>query len=191
MDTVSFTQMKDGTKEDYLLLKSFELEYAKSSYRAILMALEGLKEGLLGYKITRYEHSLQTATRAYRDNASDDMIIGCLLHDIGDIHAPFNHAQAAGAIIKPFVSEKVYWIVSHHDIFQKYYFVHHYGGDRDERLGYQDHPFYQDTIDFCENWDQASFDPSYKSHSLDFFLPIFDGLFTESVKLESGALKNS
>ena len=188
MDTVSFTQMKDGTAKDYQLLKSCELEYAESSFKAIIAALEILKEGLLGYKITRYEHSLQTATRAYRDNASDDMILGCLLHDIGDIHAPFNHAQAAGAIVKPFVSEKVHWIVAHHDIFQKYYFIHHYGGDPHERLKYKDHPYYQDTVDFCENWDQASFDPSYQSMPLNFFMPLFKSLYDKRVQLETGLL---
>ena len=34
------------------------------------------------------------------------MIVGALLHDIGDELAPLNHSEYAAAIIKPYVSQK-------------------------------------------------------------------------------------
>ena len=47
-----------------------------------------LDDTLEGYKVTRLEHSLQTATRALNDKADDEMIVAALFHDIGDELAP-------------------------------------------------------------------------------------------------------
>ena len=106
MKKVKFTQMKDGTKEDYLFLNKYEKQYIKNITDRILEFMSGLSNALEGYQITRLEHSLQTATRALNDNADDEMIVGALLHDIGDELAPLNHSEYAAAIIKPYVSEK-------------------------------------------------------------------------------------
>jgi len=43
---------------------------------------------------------------------------------------------------------------------------------------YKDHKYYKDTLEFCENWDQASFDPNYKSLSLKDFNPIVKKIFS-------------
>ena len=66
MEQVSFTAMKDGTKEDYEFLTEHETEYTKGTADRLLHALEHLDEGLSGYKITRLGHSVQSATRAWR-----------------------------------------------------------------------------------------------------------------------------
>ena len=84
----------------------------------------------------------------------------------------------AAAILRPFVSERLYWIVKHHGIFQMYYYAHHLGGDRDTRERFKDHPWYQDAIDFCHNYDQNCFDPDYDSEPLEFFEPILRRVIT-------------
>ena len=126
----------------------------------------------------RLEHSLQTATRAKNDKASEEMIVASLLHDIGDELAPTNHAECAAAILKPYVSEKTHWIIEKHGEFQMYYYAHHLGKNKNQRDKYKDHKYYQDTVDFCENWDQASFDPNYKSMSLEDFTPMVKKIFS-------------
>ena len=65
--------MKNGSKEDYLLLDKYEQKYIDGTADRILKFMYGLNSTLEGYKITRLEHSLQTATRALNDNASEDM----------------------------------------------------------------------------------------------------------------------
>ena len=89
MNKVKFTKMKDGSKEEYLLLDKFEQKYINDTADRILKFMSGLNSTLEGYKITRLEHSLQTATRAMNDKASEEMIVAALLHDIG--HGPFSH----------------------------------------------------------------------------------------------------
>ena len=178
MKTVKFIEMKNGSKEDYLLLDKYEQKYIAGTADRILKFMSGLNSTLEGYKITRLEHSLQTATRALKDKASEEMIVAALLHDIGDELAPLNHAEYAATVLKPYVSEKTHWVVEKHGEFQMYYYAHHLGKDKNQRNKYKDHKFYNETLNFCENWDQASFDPNYKSLSLQDFEPFVRKIFS-------------
>ena len=64
-DKVSFTQMKDGNYEDYQLLKKLEKPYLSLTASRIIDELKRQGETTLeGYRITRLDHGLQSATRA-------------------------------------------------------------------------------------------------------------------------------
>ena len=171
VEKVKFKQMKEGSKEDYLLLNKLEKKFIEGTADRVLKTMQGLTSSLVGYQINRLEHSLQTATRALKEKASDEMIVAALLHDIGDELAPNNHAEFAAAILKPYVSEKTAWIVEKHGIFQMYYYAHHLGFNKNERDKYKGHKYYPATAEFCEKWDQISFDPNYKSLLLKEFEP--------------------
>ena len=172
MKKVNFTEMKNGSKEDYELLEKYEKNFERKTADRLLKYLASQTTTLEGYQITRLEHSLQAATRAYKNGESEEMVVATLLHDIGDDLAPMNHSQYAASIIRPYVSEKTYWIILHHGLFQTYYSAHHLGGDRNARDKFKNHKYYQDTVDFCEKYDQSSFDPNYKSMSLEDFEPM-------------------
>jgi predicted HD phosphohydrolase len=174
---VRFTQMKDGTREDYELLELHERDYLRTLPERILGAVRALEIGLGGYPVTRLEHSLQAATRAKRAGADTEMIVAALIHDMGDDVAPFNHAGIAAAVLRPYVRPEVTWIVEQHGLFQSYYYLHHLGGDREGREQYRDHRWYQACKDFCANWDQSSFDPSYRSEPLESFVPLVREIF--------------
>ena len=180
MKEVNFIQMKDGTKEDYLLLNEHEKKYIEGTADRLIKFMSGLSNTLEGYQITRLEHSLQTATRALNDKADDEMIVAALFHDIGDELAPLNHSEYAGTVLKPYVSEKTHWIIEKHGEFQMYYYAHHLGGNRNEKDKYKGHKYYKDTVDFCENWDQKSFDPNYKSLTLKDFEPYVKKIFSRT-----------
>ena len=177
MKKVNFTEMKNGSKEDYELLEKYEKNFERKTADRLLKYLASQTTTLEGYQITRLEHSLQAATRAYKNGESEEMVVATLLHDIGDDLAPMNLSQYAASIIRPYVSEKTYWIILHHGLFQTYYSAHHLGGDRNARDKFKDHKYYQDTVDFCEKYDQSSFDPNYKSMSLEDFEPMVKKIF--------------
>ena len=181
MKKVSFTEMKNGTKKDYIFLDKHEKNFASKTADRLLNFMSRLTETLEGYQISRLEHSLQSATRAYNNGETEEMIVAALLHDIGDGLAVFNHSQFAASILRPYVSEKVYWIVKHHGVFQNYYYAHHIGKDRNARDRYKDSPYYQATVDFCEKWDQASFDPNYESFPLEYFEPMVKRIFAKPI----------
>ncbi len=178
MDEVSFRRMDEGTREDYLLLQRLEKPHHAAVGQRVLRELARQGEELLdGYKISRLEHALQTATRALRDGADDDWVVAALTHDIGDGLAPQNHDRFAAEMLRPFVREECTWVVEHHGTFQLVYYGQHYGWDQFEREKYRDSRFYQSCVDFCARWDQASFDPDYVSEPLEFFAPIVERVF--------------
>lgn len=173
----TYTRMADGTQEDYLVLREHSKPLLNKVADHALTLLLGLQESYPGNLIDRYQHSLQTATRAFRDGAEEEIVVAALLHDIGDLLAPANHAALAADILQPYVSASTYWIVKHHGIFQGYYFWHHIGRDRNAREKFRGHPYFERTAEFCHNWDQESFDPNYDTLPLTFFEPMVHRIF--------------
>ncbi|WP_107676452.1 HD domain-containing protein [Agrobacterium sp. LAD9] len=169
--------MKDGDREDYQFLTAHEREYASHTADRLLVAMKDLDASLSGYQVTRLEHSLQSATRAWKAGADIDWVVAALLHDIGDIYAPYNHDEYAAAIIRPFVREQCAWVVEKHGDFQLLYYGEHVGANPLKREAYRDSPYFQDCADFCELWDQSSFDPHYDYKSLEFFADMVREVF--------------
>lgn len=176
--TVSFRQMKDGTREDYALLAQAEEAYLAALPDRLLGALARLEHSYEGYAVSRLGHSLQAATRAHRDAADEELVVAALLHDIGDDLAPCNHGALAAAILEPYVRREVTWIVAQHGLFQSYYYAHHLGGDRHARERLRGHPWFDACEHFCAAWDQSSFDPGYPAEPLAFFAPMVRRIFT-------------
>ena len=179
MNNVSFTKMAHGTAEEYRFLDVLEKQYIEGLADRLLEKLRHTEHTLSGYQVSRLEHALQSATRALRNSEPDEMIVAALLHDIGDDLAPHSHSEYAAAVLRPYVSEKTYWIIKHHGLFQMYYYVHHLGGDRHARERHKNHRWYQDAIYFVENYDQNCFDPSYDSEPLVTFEPLLRSVFAQ------------
>lgn len=180
MDHVKFTQMKDGDKEDYDFLTHHEIEHTKGTADRLLAALVDLDEGLSGYQISRLGHSLQSATRAWRDGAGVDWVVSALLHDIGDIYAPYNHDEYAASILRPFVREQCAWVVEKHGDFQLAYYGQHVGANPNKRDTFAGHIYFEDCVKFCELWDQTSFDPDYDTLPITFFTDITRAVFART-----------
>ena len=174
LETVSFTRMENGTREEYLFLSRHEEAAIQGVPARLMDALKMLDGSLEGYRVSRLEHSLQSATRAYEAGEDEEMIVAALFHDIGDVLAPASHSEMAAAILRPYVSDRVYWIIKHHGLFQSYYYAHHFDQDRNARDRHKDHQWYQDCVDFCANYDQNCFDPDYPSKPLEFFRPMVE-----------------
>jgi predicted HD phosphohydrolase len=188
METVGFVHMADGTAEDYALLDRVQEPYNLAVADRLLVALDGLKASLAGYQVSRYEHSLQSATRALRDGRSEEYVVAALLHDIGDELAPWTHGEMTAAIMKPFIAPDICWVVKHHGLFQMYYYAHYSGGDRNARDRFKDHPCYDATVEFCELYDQNCFDPAFESLPVEEFEPMVQRVFSEPRWLDDSAL---
>jgi predicted HD phosphohydrolase len=180
MNVASFTRMEDGTREDFQFIsRQFHAHVADTLVDNLFVNLKRMQGPTLGYKIDRYQHSLQSATRALRDQASEELVVAALLHDVGDVIAPENHSEVAAAILRPYVSEETWWIVKHHGVFQGYYFWEHIDLDPNSRERYRGQEHFQACADFCEKWDQNCFDPDYDSLPLETFEPMVRRVFAE------------
>jgi len=178
MNTIAtYTAMATATAEDYRIEAEICADYHKQLPERLLAQLEGLQHVYRSNRVDRYQHSLQTATRAWRDGASEEMVVAALFHDIGDVLTPDNHAPIAAELLKPYVGPDTYWIIKHHDIFQGYFFWHHWGRDRNAREQFRDHPLYERAVYFSEVWDQASFDPDYDTLPISEFFPLVKRIF--------------
>lgn len=177
MQTVSYRHMADMTQEDAELLIADQNEEAQELPDRILDSVRQLKEFQGPVLVSRYEHSLQSATRAHQAGEDEEYVVAALIHDIGDHLAPYSHGEYVAAIMKPYISERICWIVQRHPLFQAYYYAHHMGGDRNARDAYADHEWYDDCVKFCAEYDQNCFDPEFESLPLEFFEPMVRRVF--------------
>ena len=175
--TVSFTSMAAGTVADYALLDELAAPYIASTGERALDYLESLAEGLLGYQVDRYQHSLQTASRALRAGEGEEVVVAALLHDIGDALAPENHAELGAAVLRPYVARHITWMVAQHGLFQGYYYFDKIGQDPNAREQHRGHPAFDLTVRFCADYDQPSFDPAYDTLPIDPFVPLVERVF--------------
>ena len=176
-----FHSMELCTKDDWRIINRAMKPFIAELPDRVLAHLKMLQGDCGGFAIDRFDHCLQTATRAHRDGRDEEYVVCALLHDIGDLLGPRNHAEVAAVILKPFVSEQNYWMVEKHAIFQGYYFFHHLGLDRNMRDEFEGHPWYDYVADFCREYDGPAFDPKYKHMPLDEFEPMVRRVLT-SVK---------
>jgi predicted HD phosphohydrolase len=175
--SASFTDMSESTREDWEIIMKEQIAFAPGGGKRVLDHLRLLDGDFGGFPVDRLTHCLQTATRAHRDGRSEDYVVMALIHDIGDTLGAFNHPDIAAAIIKPFVSEELHWIVVHHGIFQGVNFFHHIGLDRDMREQFRGHEHFAATEEFIDKYDCPAFDPDYDTLPLEFFEPMVMKLF--------------
>mmetsp|Transcript_16476 Transcript_16476/g.25583 ORF Transcript_16476/g.25583 Transcript_16476/m.25583 type:complete len:184 (-) Transcript_16476:143-694(-) len=166
----------------------------------------------IGFPVDMYTHSLQAATRAKRAGASDEIVVVALLHDVGELMSPVNHGDVAAGILRPYISRKAHWALANHEVFQGYYYFHHYGMDRHRRdqlegsggsgsglssvelAGSAPDGAWELCQQFCEDYDMPSFDPEYKCMDLEEFVPAMERVFArkpfwdEPTNLKAGAV---
>jgi len=174
----AFHAMTEGTKEDWDKIAVGAIELAAGLPDRVLAHLRLLGGDYGGFAVDRLVHSLQTATRAHRADRDDEYVFCALIHDIGDVLGPLNHADVAAAVVKPFVSEQNHWMVEKHAIFQGYYFFHHLGLDPDMREQFRGHEWFDYTAEFCQDYDQVAFDPGYDTLPLGHFEPLVRQVMT-------------
>ena len=176
-EQAKFPAMTEASQDDWRIIATANMAYQRNHADRVLDHLRLLDGDNGGFPVDRLTHSLQTATRAHRAGESEDYVVCALLHDIGDTLGSANHPDIAAAILKPYVSADLHWMVEQHGIFQGYYYFHHLGLDRDIRERFRGHPMFEATARFCEVYDQNSFDPAYDTMPLEAFEPMMQRVF--------------
>lgn len=174
----TFTRMDQSSAEDWQIIMGNLQHHAETTVAdRVLDQLAHLEGDHGGFAVDRLTHSLQTAHLAEADGRDEEYIACSLLHDIGDVLAPFNHPEIAAAILKPYVAPENHWMVQHHGTVQGYYFWHHIGLDRNARDELMDHEYYPHTEEFCAKYDMPAFDPDGTTPPLSHFEPLVRALF--------------
>ena len=172
VDKATYSSMETSTASDWAIYRAkIPATLARMPDR-LTQLLQDLATVDDGAPINGCDHSLQSATLAYKDDADDETVFMALFHDIGTLVSQSNHSEVSAAILKPYLSERGHWIIKHHGIFQGYYYFHHFDQDRNARDSYKDNPYYDACAEWCDRYDQRAFSSTYPSKSLDFFRPL-------------------
>jgi predicted HD phosphohydrolase len=166
---MTFTRMDRSTKADWDQIAHESVEAWSLVPDRILELLRSLAETTTGFAVDQLEHALQTATRAERAGADDDVVVAALCHDIGKAISEPNHPAVAAALLAPYVREEVAWMIAVHQDFQGRHYYGHFGGDPDAREQYRGHPAFALAERFADEWDQVAFDPDYDTLPLEHF----------------------
>jgi predicted HD phosphohydrolase len=168
----AFTSLDQATADDYALIRAHDVRFDAGQTERLLAMLQALADAGTGLPVSRLEHCLQTATRAHQAGEAEAYVVAALMHDVGELYCPHNHAELAATLLRPYVSEELHFILLHHTLFQGYHFWHVLGGDRHARDVWRGHPAFEPTARFCERYDQVSFDPHFASMPLTAFEPM-------------------
>ncbi len=178
-----FTRMDNSTKKDWEHIANEHMPHIQDMPNRIIKMLRELMYIRGGFAVHQLEHCLQTATLAKRDNADDEMILLCLIHDIGKVISVLGHGEIAAEIVKPYVSDDTYNILKYHQDFQGKHYYHYQGKPRDLRNKYKNEKWYDKCVKFTDEYDQIAFDPMYKSDTLESFIPLIRESFKSPTKI--------
>jgi predicted HD phosphohydrolase len=176
-----FTRMDQSTTEEWMAIGREVAVRQAAMPTTIKSMLKQLEAQVDGFEIDQLRHGLQTATRALRDGASEEMIVAALCHDIGKVISVINHPAIAAEILKPYLSRETYEIIRTHQDFQGKHYYALMGMDPNARRQYEREPWYALAQKFTDEWDQTSFDPNYDTLPLAHFEPMIDRIFSKEL----------
>jgi predicted HD phosphohydrolase len=187
---MSFTRMDQSSVEDWMAIGR-EVAVRQSQMPAMIKSmLRQLEEQVDGFEIDQLQHGLQTATRALRDGASEELVVAALCHDIGKVISVVNHPAIAAEILKPYVSPETYQIIRTHQDFQGKHYYALMGMDPNARAKYESEPWFESARKFTDEWDQAAFDPAYDTLPFEHFEPMIDKVFSKQlIEVSASAAK--
>src|ERR1700722_16609978 len=137
--------MDVSTREQWSEIIERTIEAQPRVARQILAMVKGLRDISGGFSGDQMQPALQTAPRAERDGADEQVIVASLLHDVGKLISVPNHPKIAAEILKPYVRHEVYCMVSFHQDFQGRYYSEHLGLPTDLREQHRGESWYDLT----------------------------------------------
>jgi predicted HD phosphohydrolase len=188
---MAFTRMDRATREDWDEIGRVTGRWQAGMpgrVRSMLLESARIFEG--GHQVDQLTHGLQTATRAVRASASEELVVAALCHDMANVISVENHAAIVAEIFKPYVSPDVYAILRTHSDFQGRYSNALFGKNPEIRRRYRFRGWYTAACRFSD-WDQASFDPAYDNFPLERFEPMVERVFREPRRDEWGAYREA
>jgi len=143
-----------------------------------LTMLAPLREWRDGSRLDDLEHSLQTATRAQRAGADEQLVAAALLHDCGKSLSSRHHGRVASELLTGVVRRDVLWVVRVHQDFTARDLPN--GRWRNARPLHRWHPAYATAARFVDEWDLPARDPAYPTEPLEHFEPLVRDLFARA-----------
>jgi len=171
--------LEDFAVIDWEVMNRQRAEYLAEQQAAqvLRMLTDSKDDPTFGYMVNNYRHSVQSATMCLRDGLDEETIVVALLHDVGFITCPKSHGEFAAALMGAYVSDRHYWMLQRHAIFQDIHAPTFPGVDVNARERWRGHPHFEWAATFVAKYDQAATDPHYDNAPIEVFEPMVRRLF--------------
>lgn len=185
---VEKVSLEDFAPDDWTLLNAQRSEFhaAEQARHVLRMLADSRDDPTFGYMVNNYRHSLQSATMALRDGRDEEDVVVALLHDVGFTTCPSMHGELAAALLGAYVSERNYWMLRHHQVFQQFHSPAEPGANPHAREKWRGHPHFEWTAEFVAKYDQAATDPGYDCLPLEAFEPMVRRIFARAPRRPEG-----
>lgn len=180
-----FTRLDQGSALDWQIIDAAVRGQQYGVADTVLNMLRTLRGLYAGFSIDQHMHVTQTATRAKRANAPDELIVCGLVHDMAKIISNYNHPEIVAAIVRPYVGYGSYRILRHHMEFQWKSYGMQAGLPTNLRERYTGEMWFADAVRFSDEWDQTSFDAAYDALPLEEFEPLVRAFFDKPPAAEN------
>jgi predicted HD phosphohydrolase len=172
-----FNRLAECTPAEWTPIMEQSNAYQQAMPDRILALLRQTSELVWAFPVDQLTHGLQTAALAERDNASDEIVLAALCHDIGKVISIRNHASIGAEMLRPYVAPDLYNVLLAHQHFQLRYTADHLNAHGiacrgEAREKYAKEPWYAIAEKFCDQWDVKAFDPSFATPPLEHFEPL-------------------
>jgi predicted HD phosphohydrolase len=175
--------MDESTAEEWAHIGAESSRGQARVAERVLGMLRSLDDVIDGFAVDQLTHCLQTATRAERDGADDEVVLASLCHDIGKAVSVPNHPAIAAEILRPYVRPEVYDMIRVHQDFQGRHYYGYFGGDpeaREQHRATLSASTFTLAERFADGWDQLAFDPAYDTLPLEHFEPLVRRSFAQA-----------
>ena len=179
---VEKTSLEDFKVADWELLNRQRALYypEQQAKQALRLLAQSKDDPSFGYMVNNYRHNLQSATMAMRDGLPEEDIVVALLHDVGFIVCPSMHGAFAAALMGAYISDRNYWMLHRHAVFQNVHSPELPGVNQHERERWRGHPHFEWAATFVDKYDQDAADPHYDCAPLDVFEPMVQRFFAKA-----------
>jgi len=137
------------------------------------------------YTVNNYYHCMQTATRMLRAGLPEEDVVVGLLHDVGFVTCNETHGEFSAALLRPFISERNYWMLVNHAVFQQYHCYDLLGCDRHARDQFTGHPHFAWTAEFVDKFDQTTINYDEEILPLETFEPMVKRIFARTPNFQN------
>lgn len=175
--TTSFTRLDQSTAADWAIIENAVRAQQEGVVDTIKNMINACRGYHLGFGPDQFTHMTQAATRARRDNASDEMILVCLVHDLGKVISNLAHPDIIAGIVRPYVSEGSYYLLRHHMEYQWKHYGLYIFKPTNGRQRYVGESWHADAVKFSDEYDQKAFDPYYRTDPVEEFMPLVEQFF--------------
>ncbi len=173
----TFVSLDESTRRDWMVIGAETVDHQSQAADRVLAMLESLVAVVDSFPVDQLTHCLQTATRAERAGADDELVVASLCHDMGKAVSIPNHPGIAAEILRPYVRPEITAVIAAHQDFEGQHYYRHIGLDPDVRDRYRHEVWYGLAEQFADEWDQKSFDPNYATQPLSHFEPKVRAVF--------------